>query len=387
MAADSNLQLSFPARLSDIQEDEFDALVDADQPFLKYGFLQALEQSACVCRATGWQPHHFALRNEQGQLVAFAPLYLKSHSYGEYVFDWSWADAYEKHGLDYYPKLVCSIPFTPTKSARLLLKGNSGIDALCYQLYRETIEQHCSNNELSSAHILFPQNLESSSKQLPGWLKREGLQYHWINRAYADFDDFLQSLNASKRKNIRKERKRLVSEGLHYSWRAASELSEGERECFFACYKRTYNVRGQMPYLNETFFDLLFKRLGEQCLLLFAINNAGDPIASALYLQGKNTLYGRYWGALEDVPCLHFELCYYAGIERCIELGLNRFDAGAQGEHKLLRGFEPVATESFHYIRHPEFRGAIDNFLFQEREYIEQYREDAKAWLPYKKQV
>jgi uncharacterized protein len=385
VATDVNLQVSFPASLSEIQEAEFDALVDADQPFLKHGFLQGLEQSACVCRATGWQPHHFALRNEQGQLVAFAPFYLKYHSYGEYVFDWSWADAYEKHGLDYYPKLVSSIPFTPSASERLLLKDKTDIGPLCYQLYRETIEQHCAKHKLSSAHILFPQLLESNSKLFPGWLKREGLQYHWFNKAYADFDGFLQSLNAGKRKNIRKERKRLLSEGLSYSWRSALELNKTERDCFFACYKRTYNVRGQMPYLNEAFFDLLFKRLGEQCSLLFAINNAGDPIASALYLQGKNTLYGRYWGALEDVPCLHFELCYYAGIERCIELGLNRFDAGAQGEHKLLRGFEPVATESFHYIRDPEFRGAIDNFLFQEREYIEQYREDAKAWLPYKK--
>lgn len=380
-----NLIVSFPGSLSAIGEDELDALVSVDHPFLKYGFLQALEQSGCVSRATGWQPHHFVVRNEHGELIAFAPFYLKYHSYGEYVFDWSWADAYEKHGLDYYPKLVSSVPFTPTASARLLLKGQSDIDAQCCRLYRETIEQHCAKYKLSSAHILFPKQIDNSSELFQGWLKREGLQYHWFNREYVDFDDFLNGLNASKRKNIRKERKRLLCEGLHYSWRTALELSKSEKECFFECYKRTYNVRGQMPYLNETFFDLLFKRLGEQCLLLFANDHSGNLIASALYLQGESTLYGRYWGALKDVPFLHFELCYYAGIERCIEQGLKRFDAGAQGEHKLLRGFEPVTTESFHYIKHPEFRGAIDHFLFQEKEYIEQYREDAKAWLPYKK--
>ncbi|KZY68180.1 hypothetical protein A3742_11960 [Oleiphilus sp. HI0071] len=384
MTGAPKLVVSFPESLSNIRQEELDALVDDDHPFLNYGFLQALEQSDCVCRTTGWQPHHFALRTESGDLVAFAPFYLKYHSYGEYVFDWSWAEAYAKHGLDYYPKLVSSIPFTPTTSSRLLLDSELGIDTACYELFRQAVEQHCAKQQLSSAHVLFPSQTEDARVLYQGWMKREGVQYHWFNKAYADFDDFLSSLNANKRKNIRKERKRLLSEGLQYYWRSALELSQLERECFFSCYKRTYNVRGQMPYLNETFFDLIFKRLGEQCLLLFANDGAGRPIASALYLQGKNTLYGRYWGALEDVPCLHFELCYYAGIERCIELGLNRFDAGAQGEHKLLRGFEPVATQSFHYIRHPEFRGAIDQFLSSEREYIEQYREDAKSWLPYK---
>ena len=381
-----SLHVTFPASLFDIQEAELDALVDADQPFLKHGFLKILEQSGCVCRETGWRPHHFALRNELGELIAFAPFYLKYHSNGEYVFDWSWADAYQKHGLNYYPKLVSSIPFTPSVSARLLLKSDPETELQIYQLYRETVEQHCAKHGLSSVHVLFPRHPESNNRLFKGWLKREGLQYHWFNRGYENFDGFLQSLNASKRKNIRKERERLKSEGLRYAWRSASQLSREEKECFFACYKRTYNVRGQMPYLNEMFFDLLFERLAEQCSLLFAIDKNEELIASALYLQGESTLYGRYWGALTNVPCLHFELCYYAGIERCIALGLNRFDAGAQGEQKLLRGFEPVATESFHYIRHPEFRGAIDNFLFQEREYIEQYREDARAWLPYKKE-
>ena len=320
MAHNSTLHVSFPASLKDISEYELNALVATDQPFLKHGFFSALEESGCVCRATGWEPHHFAVRDAQGVLVAFAPVYLKYHSYGEYIFDWSWADAYQKNAMDYYPKLLTSIPFTPTSSARLLLNEGDGLAEQCSQLYRTTLERYCEHQQVSSAHVLFPEPSSPNERFFAGWLKREGLQYHWFNKGYTSFDAFLQSLNASKRKNIRKERKRLITDGFEYVWRRAAELSEAERRCFFACYKRTYNVRGQMPYLNEAFFELLFERLSEECLLLFAIDRSGDLCASALYLQGENCLYGRYWGAITEAPYLHFELCYYAGIERCIEL-------------------------------------------------------------------
>lgn len=380
----SGLHVRFPVSLAELDAKEFDALVDDDQPFLKHAFLQALELSGCVSRATGWQPHHFAIKNDRGHLLAFAPVYLKYHSYGEYVFDWAWADAYQKHGMRYYPKLLCSIPFTPSVSKRILIREDD--DAGHYvELFRKAVEQYCVQHGISSSHILFPESSHCMEAPLIGWLKREGVQYHWFNKGYQSFDDFLQSLNSSKRKNIRKERKRLQASGINYVWKNANELTARERQFFFQCYERTYNIRGQMAYLNQAFFDRIFESMGEECLLLFAIEDCDEMLASALFFRGERSLYGRYWGAVRDVPCLHFELCYYAGIERCIALGLERFDAGAQGEHKLLRGFEPVSTTSFHFIRHPDFRAAIDGFLSQEREYIEQYREDAQAWLPYKK--
>jgi predicted N-acyltransferase len=379
------LHVHFPAKLAELDAKEFDELVGSDQPFLKYVFLRTLEMSDCVSRETGWQPHHFAITNDSGHLLAFAPVYLKYHSYGEYVFDWAWADAYQKHGMSYYPKLLCSIPFTPSVSRRILARAEDA-DANHYsELFRKVVERHCAQHGISSAHVLFPKSSHSLEGSLNGWLKREGVQYHWFNKGYESFDAFLQNLNAAKRKNIRKERKRLEAAGIRYVWKMAFELTIRERQFFFECYERTYNIRGQMAYLNQVFFEGIFQGMGEECLLLFAIDDCDEMLASALFFQGERSLYGRYWGALKDVPCLHFELCYYAGIERCIALGLERFDAGAQGEHKLLRGFEPVSTQSFHFIRHPDFRAAIDGFLSQEREYIEQYREDARAWLPYKK--
>lgn len=385
MIRESELHVRFPVSLAELDALEFDELVDDDQPFLRHAFLQALELSGCVSKETGWQPHHFAISNERGQLLAFAPVYLKYHSYGEYVFDWAWADAYQRHGVAYYPKLLCSIPFTPSVSGRILAREGDD-DAKHYvELFRKAVEQHCAQHGISSAHILFPKDSNDALALLNGWLKREGVQYHWFNKGYKSFDNFLQNLNAAKRKNIRKERKRLQAAGISTVWKNASELTDGEKQFFFECYERTYNIRGQMAYLNQAFFDRIFRCMGEECLLLFAIDDCDEMLASALFFQAERSLYGRYWGAVEDVPCLHFELCYYAGIERCIALGLERFDAGAQGEHKLLRGFEPVSTQSFHFIRHPDFRAAIDGFLSQEREYIEQYREDARAWLPYKK--
>lgn len=385
----ADLIVRYPIRLSDISPEEFRRLERPDEPFLSYAFLSALEHSACICDATGWQPHHFAIVNASGRLIAFAPVYIKKHSYGEYVFDWSWADAYQRHGLDYYPKLVSSVPFTPSTSRRLLVDGQAPDAARCAQLFCKALRDDCAGLEsqsgakYSSAHILFP---DEGLSTLTGthWLKRHGVQYHWFNRAYTSFDSFLDALNSSKRKNIRKERKRLNEAGIQSYWKPASALSEREYRAFLACYNHTYNRRGQMAYLNEAFFKQLFRDMSEQCLLLFAIDSAEDIVASALFVKGADTLYGRYWGALKDIPLLHFELCYYAGIEYCIANNLQRFDAGAQGEHKLLRGFEPVSTCSYHYITHSDFKGAIDAFLTEESEHIEQYKEDAMRWLPYK---
>ena len=379
---EKNVVIEFPARLEAISSEALDALLDQDEPFLKHAFLSALEQSSCVSAQTGWVPHHFAMFDRQGRLIAFAPVYLKHHSYGEYVFDWAWADSYERHGYEYYPKLLASIPFTPSVSCRLVCAQEIRGEAVgVFQRYlQEKVECH----GLSSAHVLFPKYGEQYRSQ-KDWARRKGVQYHWHNRSYDHFDGFLAELNAAKRKNIRKERRRLHDAGIVTHWYQADQLCDVLFDFFIQCYKRTYEVRGQMAYLNRSFFEQLFRAMPEQCLLLFAFDGQEKPIASALFIRGNRTLYGRYWGATRDVSCLHFELCYYAGIEYCIRHKLERFDAGAQGEHKLLRGFEPVQTESYHYIRHPEFRAAIDAFLKDEREYIEQYKEDAERWLPYKK--
>jgi len=382
---DAKLTIRFPISLSEIEPSAFAALEDPDEPFLSYRFLSALERSACVSTSTGWTPHHFAIKDAAGSIVAFAPMYLKEHSYGEYVFDWSWADAYQRHGFDYYPKLVCSIPFTPSESRRLLVDEARADIKPCVHLFANAVLQCCGSKGFSSAHILFP-NAQLDALPSSDWLRRKGVQYHWVNRHYNDFEGFLSALNSSKRKNIRKERKRLAATGISSYWVTAGDLTEQEYRAFLACYNNTYNCRGQMAYLTEDFFKLWFATMPSQCLLLFAINRDQEILASALFVRGKDTLYGRYWGAMADVPLLHFELCYYAGIEYCITNNLKRFDAGAQGEHKLLRGFEPVSTHSYHYIAHPEFKSAIDAFLSDEREHIEQYKADATRWLPYKAQ-
>ena len=384
--ATEGLQVRFPVDLKDIESDDLDALLDPDQPFLTHAFLSALEESGCVSDSTGWCPHHFSIWDADDKLIAFAPVYLKKHSYGEYVFDWAWADAYQRHGMRYYPKILCSVPFTPSISSRLVHKADSELGPLIdyYALFRRTVADYAEKQSLSSAHVLFPSPVEHCQATFGAWQKREGVQYHWFNRDYETFDDFLAQLNSSKRKNIRKERCALSEQGIAYEWCEGSSVTQELFDLFYQCYERTYNVRGQMAYLNRAFFSSLFSRMGEKCLVLFAKNPDDEVLASALFIKGENTLYGRYWGALENISFLHFELCYYAGIEYCIENGMQRFDAGAQGEHKLLRGFEPVPTASFHNIRHPDFRAAITNFLHEEKEHIEQYREDAKRWLPYK---
>jgi len=376
------VRLSTP--LSDITRETFNRFVPSDTPYLRYEFLAALESSGCVSDKTGWTPQHITVWGSSGHLLAFVPLYLKDHSYGEYVFDWAWADAYQRAGYAYYPKLVSSIPFTPSVSPRVLVDQHDPNTGLYLERIKHALIESCDARHLSSVHILFADPQECPYWQSAEWQKRDGVQYHWFNRDYEDFDGFLAALNSAKRKNIRKERRAVKEAGVRCEWVDGTNLSEEQLLCFLRCYQRTYNVRGQLPYLNEIFFKTLFAEMGALCQLLFAYDSSNQAIASALFLKGSCTLYGRYWGALADYRFLHFELCYYQGIEYCINHGLARFDAGAQGEHKLLRGFQPVITESFHYIRDRQFSGAISGFLGDEREYIEQYKEDAKRWLPYR---
>lgn len=389
------MQVTLISSIADIDAAQWNALTGAHIPYLRHEFLLALEASDCVAAATGWLPKHCLFYDADGCLFAAAPQYIKQHSYGEYVFDWAWADAYHRAGLSYYPKLVNAIPFTPSSSPRLLVSERAlatfggEIWQTLGQAYLKEAQFWCKELSLSSVHVLFPPNEEHNAVMYQHWLEREQCQYHWHNKGYEHFDDFLAGLSSSRRKNIRKERKRLHEKGLHYDWVKAGTLSSEQRELFFRCYEATYHERGQLPYLNRAFFAQIFDTLPDQVHLVFAYDAANHVIASALYLcdlDSDDTLYGRYWGCLHSYDFLHFELCYYQGIEFCITHGIKRFDAGAQGEQKLLRGFEPVKTISYHYLEHEPFRHAVSNFLEEEREHIERYREDALRWLPYKKQ-
>ena len=382
---DQKLNSRFCRAISELDRSQWNALVDENVPFLKHEFLSALEVSNSVSEEKGWECAHYACLDESGCLIGAAPQYVKRHSYGEYVFDWSWADAYHRYGMDYYPKLVTAIPFTPCSSPRLLTislrhYGAHGVTALT-QDYLKQCKVLCQKRGLSSWHVLFP----SDKEPYQGMMERQGVQYHWFNRGYNCFSDFLDALVSRKRKNIRKDRQRVQIENLSFDWRSGLEVGEEELEVFVALYQSTYLKRGQPGYLNRVFFEHLLEDMPEDMRFLFV--RAGTRIvAGALFFVGSRTLYGRYWGCLDNFDALHFETCYYQGIELCIEEGLDHFDAGAQGEHKLLRGFEPVITQSFHYIEHEGFAQAIAQFLDEESTYIQAHFEDARAALPYKKE-
>ncbi len=369
------MKARFIDSINSIEPNRWNHLAGTDYPFLRHEFLAALENSGSTTQKTGWQPHH-CLIEESGTLVGLMPLYIKHHSYGEYVFDWAWADAYHRNGLEYYPKLLNAIPFTPASGPRMAcLPGREqDIYAFIYKALLDYTHEH-----FSSAHSLFTPQSDSP----PGWMLRTGCQFHWHNRNYRDFEHFLESFTSRKRKNLKKER-RAVNEDIDFTVKNGRELSQDDWQRFTAFYQTTYLKRsGHHGYLTPSFFPLLASLMGEQLVMIQAHKN-GDWIAGALCFKDSQTLYGRYWGCLEDYPNLHFETCYYQGIEYAIANGLRRFDPGAQGEHKIQRGFEPTITYSHHYIAQTEFQIAIEQFLSQEREGITQYYEDAKHYLPFK---
>ncbi len=360
----------------------WNALRGTGFPFLRHEFLRALESSGSVGEGTGWQPQHLLLM-EGERLLAAMPCYAKTHSYGEYVFDWSWADAYARHRVPYYPKLLSAVPFTPATGPRVLLaEGVELRDALA--AFIPALREAC-ERRYSSWHLLFPEPELAAACAQPGLLRRIGVQYHWQNRGFAGFDDFLARFASRKRKQLKKERRQVAEQGLEIRRLRGAQIDEAMWERFFVFYQMTYARRsGHGGYLSREFFHALGAALPDNLLLVVALRD-GEPVAGALNLIGEDTLYGRYWGCIEDYAQLHFELCYYQGIEFCIEQGLARFDAGAQGEHKLARGFEPVITESFHYIAHEGFREAIDDFLQRERASVELYQQEAAQSLPFRK--
>ncbi|RYZ83593.1 MAG: N-acetyltransferase, partial [Moraxellaceae bacterium] len=341
-----------------------------------------------VGKGTGWQPQHLVVY-QGDELIAAMPLYIKSHSYGEYVFDWAWADAYKRYGFNYYPKLISAIPFTPCVGTRLLMKNSGLLNNTEYgqELFPaiiSAIKNHADTINASSWHCLFP--TPEISAQLVGEkiAQRVGVQFHWFNRDYKSWDDFTAAMNSRKRKNINKERRAVIEQGIHFVTKTAASISAEDWQLFYVLYCNTYLKRsGHTGYLTESFFQLLREHFAENSLLVIAYQKE-QAIAAALFFIDSKTIYGRYWGCLEEHEFLHFETCYYQGIEYAIKNGLQRFDGGAQGEHKIARGFEPVITYSNHWLARPDFQQAIDNFLASEKPSVELYAEDAKSYLPFK---
>jgi len=366
------------ARLAEIAPQQWDALLPDDQPFLRHAFLVSLEDSGSVGGATGWQPQHRLLLDAAGVPQAALPLYRKSHSYGEYVFDWAWADACQRAGIGYYPKLLCAVPFSPVSGARLLGNRQSAMQLLD-QLTAELAELG-----QSSLHINFTEpDADALLRGRGNWLERIGCQFHWHNRGYRDFQDFLDGFTSRKRKQVRKEREQVAAQGIGFDWREGHQLDESEWDFVYACYANTYHVRGREPYLTRSFFSLLAERMPEAIRVVLA-KQGGRLVAMAFSLIDAQGLYGRYWGCLAEFDRLHFETCFYQGIDLAIAENLQRFDAGAQGEHKLIRGFEPVITRSWHYLVHPGLRAAVSDFLAQERQGVLRYAEAAQGALPYR---
>ncbi len=355
-----------------IAASEWDALA-GPEPFTSHAFLTALEQSASVGSGTGWSPAPIRVV-EDGQTLAAAPAYFKTHSQGEYVFDHGWADAWERAGGQYYPKLLVAVPFTPVPGRRLL--GSRPNELLA------AIEAVTAQAELSSAHVNFLEADDARCCAERGWLLRDGIQYHWFNRDYASFDDFLAALSSRKRKAIRRERK-AACEGLEIEALKGAEIGAAEWDAMWAFYQDTGARKWGRPYLTRDFFDRVAKAMPGR-LLLFLARRDGVPIAGALNVIGEDSLYGRYWGCVAEVPFLHFELSYYRAIEWAIDHGLKSVQAGAQGEHKIARGYEPVVTRSAHFIPNPGFRSAIDDFLARERAAVRQEIEWLRSALPYR---
>ncbi len=365
---------------------EWDAIANPKgqpyNPFVSHAFLNALEESGSASAETGWAPHHILLERDN-KVVAAAPAYLKSHSQGEYVFDYGWAEAFENAGGRYYPKLQLSVPFTPVTGPRLLI--SPGDDA---ELYRtalaSAIAQVTDQSALSSAHITFLPKPDWDALGRLGFLQRTDQQFHWQNKGYESFEDFLAALSSAKRKALRRERARAVEDGIEIKWITGREATEADWDAFWVFYQDTGARKWGYPYLTRPFFSLLAKRMADDVLLIFAYRD-GQPIAGALNMVGGDTIYGRYWGCTEHHKFLHFELCYYQAIDYAIAKCLKTVEAGAQGGHKLVRGYEPVTTYSAHWIADPNFRTAVDNYLEQERRHVAEDQTHLKRHLPFRK--
>jgi predicted N-acyltransferase len=374
-------------RMADIDQAQWDALANPDpaqfDPFVSHAFLDALEASGSITADTGWLPQHLLVEDGAGRLRAAMPCYLKGHSFGEFVFDHAWADAYERAGTDYYPKLLSAVPVTPVPGRRLLVPPGPNA-AQAEKALLEVATELTRRRKASSLHLIFMTEEQYRLAGAHGLLLRTGHQYHWANEGFACFDDFLGTLASRKRKTLKRERRDALASGITIRWYIGKEITEAHWDAFFAFYMDTGGRKWGAPYLNRDFFRLLGERLADRCLLVIA-ERGGRRIAGALNLIGGEKLYGRYWGCLEQHPFLHFEVCYYQAIDFAIAYGLKRVEAGAGGEHKLLRGYTPQLTYSAHWIAEPRFRRAIADFLARERPYVERRGEAMSELTPFKK--
>ena len=376
-----------------LSETQWQLLWRSDYPFIRQAFLGALEDSGCTQQASGWIPKHLAVyeadADGEEQCIALMLGFLKSNSYGEYVFDWGWADAYHRSGRQYYPKWLSAIPFTPARGPRLGSLTQVDRPKLIAQI-RQHLNHWCASDGISSWHCLFPEaelrdGLSGDTTMAQGSLQRVGCQFHWYNEGYASFDAFLARFNARKRKSLKKERQQVQAAGVSLSRLVGSNITDADWDHFYRFYHTTYLKKsGNTGYLNRKFFQQLAHSCSDQILLVKA-EYKGEMVAGALYFFDSQTLYGRYWGCDQEIPGLHFEACYYQGIEFAIERGLTRFDPGAQGEHKIQRGFEPTLTYSNHWLSEPMFYDAVEDFLQRETPGVESYRDECSEFLPFKK--
>ena len=362
--------------LDSVDPARWDALA-LGNPTLAHAFLDSLHASGCASERTGWAPRYLTLW-EGDRLDGAVPLYVKAHSRGEYVFDWAWADAYERHGVAYYPKLLSAVPFTPAAGARLL-----AVDERVRETLARALLETARSSGVSSLHVLFPAAADAQALRGTGLMERSGVQFHWRNAGYASFEDFLGALSHDKRKKIRQERRRVAEAGVVLRRVTGHEATEADWDFFTQCYRRTYREHRSTPYLTREFFRLLAQRMPGNVLLVIA-RDGSRPIAAAMDLFGPDALYGRYWGAVERVPGLHFEACYYQAIEFCIERGIALFEGGAQGEHKHARGFLPEATRSFHWLAHPAFERAVDDYLAREGVQVSAYLDELNERTPFR---
>ena len=381
----NNYVIEVQGSMRNVSAQDWDALLDAQSeptPFMRHAYLSAMEESGSASAESGWKLQLLTLRHAlpplAGQLAGAAVLYIKPHSYGEYVFDWAWADAYQRHGLNYYPKAVSAVPFTPVPGSRLLADSSQSQSALLAAMV-----ELAQNENWSSLHLLFLSNHELQVTETAGWLSRHTVQFHWHNAAYADFEHFLKALNQEKRKKIKQERRKVAEAGVVFKAFEGTQIQSADWDFFYQCYAQTYFEHGNAPYLNRDFFQRMQDTMPDNWVLFIAEKD-GRRMACSLIGLGHKVAYGRYWGALERVDCLHFEACYYQPIEWCISKGVARFEGGAQGEHKMARALLPVKANSAHWLAHPGFADAVEKYLEKEGHGVAAYLENLEGRSPLK---
>ena len=367
--------------IDELDSRQWNALGGDRNPFLRHEFLAALEHTGCIGPGTGWDPAYITLSDERG-LAAAAPAFVKSHSYGEFVFDFAWAQAYNRFGRRYYPKLAVAVPFTPATGPRLLIRPDLDRAASAARLLQE-VESHASSRSLSSVHALFLDETARSVCADAGWLMRRDCQFHWTNHEYSSFEGYLETFTADKRKKAKRERRRVAEAGIHFQTLMGGDLDKRTLDTVYAFHRDTFHRHGHEPYLTREFFTEASRTLGDALMVKLAMHGR-TPVAAAIFFWCPDALFGRYWGAAADYNSLHFETCYHQGIEFCIERGIRRFEPGTQGEHKISRGFEPTLTWSAHYIANRQFRNAIEEYLEREGQAVDAYAEEIQGHVPYR---